>query len=319
MRSQMRFRPLFRPAPALTTLVLTALMLAACTYGPVVDRSRFESAALLPDQRTLVFSYRIQRLRPPTGISTFPDGGAPIYLEDRAVVATVPASGGRPRLLMRAPNPGVPDVARVTLDPYERDPEHVFVRIVEQASTSVSTPPMVRYLRLSTRDGSVLPYPDLKAELRARGRSLGADAFGDLQVLDPEGDLLVGAASADGDELWIRRAGGDYRLIDPVTHYYGLREDELYYWSGHEAVVRNWRTLERRVIARYDPALRQTVTLIRDDPTVRALQTPVRQPRLVATVADSGSSISIETRGPAGARAARPIPIEIEPLRREAQ
>ena len=289
-------------------LLMAVLMLGGCTHGPVVDASRFESAALMPDQRTVTLAYRVLRYRPAQGLAAFPDGGVPSYLDDRAVVAAVPVEGGRPRVLLRLPNTGVHGGHAVTLRSQDADPGHLLVGVSEQASTD--RPSRLRWSRLSLADGRRLAYPDLQAELERQGRRLGSPEFGDIRVLDPDGDLLIGARGAAGDELWLRPADGGWRLIDPIKHFYGVRGDELYYWSGDEAVVKNWRTFARRVIARYDPQLRQTSRLIADDPTARALDRAQPAPDLTVSVPMDGSAVILERRG---ARA--PIAVDLAALR----
>lgn len=298
--------------PMASVLMLLPL-LAGCTYGPVVDRSGFESAALAADGHTVVVAYRILRYRPATGLAAWPDGGVPSYVEDRAVVAAAPVGGGAPRILLRVENSGVPGTTHVALRRAQTDPAHVLVGLRTQGSTR--TTPRTRWSRLAIADGQMLPYPDLTAELTARGRTLGSPEVGAEQVLSPQGDLLIGARAGDQDELWLRRAGGDYQRLDAITHFYGVAGDELYYWSGDEAVVRNWRTLGKRVIARYDPQLRQTTRLIRDDPVVKALEGPTPPASSILVPAD-GSAVLLESRAPDGQSRARPLAIDPAILRR---
>jgi hypothetical protein len=291
-------------------VLLAALLLAGCSYGPAVDRSGFESAALLGDGRTLVVAYHVLRYRPAEGLAAFPDGGVPRYLDDRVLLATVPASGGRPRVLQRLETHGVHGSMSVTLRAQPADPGRVLVLQSEQPSTS-SGMSRVRWSRLDPADGRAAPYPDLRADLQARGARLGSPEFGDVRVLDPQGALLIGAQGAAGDELWLRTAGGEYRRIDGFRHFYGVRGDELYYWSGDEAVVRNWRTGARIVTARYNPQARQTTTLVRDNPTVRALEASREDPRVGVRVAHT--TVQLGRRG-SGGWTYEAVPIDMGPL-----
>lgn len=302
-------------------VLLAAPLAAACTYGPELDKSRFESAVLLPDQQTVALAYRIQRYREATGLAAFPDGGVPRYLEDRAVVASLPLEGGPPRILLRLPNNGVPGTAAVGLRSHDVDPGHVVVAASEQWPAGVpgrgQRTLRARSWRLAIPGGELSPdpTPDFGSELKLRGRTSSAK-FGPFRLLDREGDYLLALKGGAADELWLRRANGEYRLIDGFKDFYGLRGDELYYWSAADAaVVRNWRTSETRVIARYDPVLRRTIRLIRDDPMVRAQESGELKPDVAVAVSNDGRQVLVERRGASGA-ASQPLPIDLRALRR---
>ncbi len=255
------------PCGALFAVLLTA---AGCSYGPVTDQSGVQSALLLPDQQTVALACQTLRYRPAVGIAAFPDGGVPRYVRDSAVIATVGVKGDSPRILQRLGNSGVHGSASLSLHLVDTDPDHVLVVRSVQASTSQAS--AAQWWRIAWRDGRILRYPDLKADLSARGRTLGSPEFGDVRVIDPDGTLLLGAQAAGGNELWIRRASGQYSQLSAIKHFYGVQGAELYFWTGDEAQVLNWRTGERRVIARYDPDTRQTARLIVNDATVRAVE-----------------------------------------------
>jgi len=249
---------------------LLLLLTPACSYGPVADRSGVVSAVVLPDGETVGVAYQVMRYRPASGIAAFPDGGIPRYLDDRIVIATTDGKGSR--VLQRLENRGVSGAAAVTLRTAPSDPGHLLVLYSEQASTSAAL--KRRLWRLDTADGRATPYPDLDAGLAASGRRLGSSEFGDVRVVAPDGTLLIGAEGPQGAELWVWSPVAGYRRLDGLKHFYGVSADEIYYWSGDEARVMNWRTGAVRVIARYDPARQQTTTLLPHDPTVTALQRP---------------------------------------------
>ena len=62
------------------------LLLSACTYGPEEDDARIEQVLRLGDSTEGVAVVWHQVFRPPTGISTFPDGGRPKILGQRAML-----------------------------------------------------------------------------------------------------------------------------------------------------------------------------------------------------------------------------------------
>jgi hypothetical protein len=96
------------------------------------------------------------------------------------------------------------------------------------------------------------------------------------------------------------------RRLDGLKHFYGVAGDELYYWSGDEARVRDWRTGAHRVIARYDPERRQTSTLVRGDPTVRAVEEP---PPPAGSVSWSDDEIVVADAG--GGRRTIPVTLDL--------
>jgi hypothetical protein len=249
-------------------LLVFAVCQLGCTYAEPVDHSAIESAVLVPGGGTIALAFQNIRYRPATGIAAFPDGGIPRYLRDHEVIAVQSLDGGGPPILQRLENKGVHGSASIALRSFKADPDHVLVRRSFQPSTSQSD--QAAWWRLSWRDGRILSYPDLAADLKKNGRTLGSPEFGDIRVIDSDGALLIGARAGGQDELWLRPATGAYRRLDAFAHFYGIQGDELYYWAGNQAVVRNWRTDARRIIAQYDPAQRQTARLLPNDPVVRA-------------------------------------------------
>jgi hypothetical protein len=198
-----------------------------------------------------------------------------------------------PRVLQRFENPGIHGSASLTLRSSDADPDHVLVRRRFQPSTSGTGE--VYWWRLRWRDGHVTPFPDLAADMRKIGRALGSPAFGDIRVIDPDGTLLIGARTGSQDELWLRLATGAYSRIDAIKYFYGIRGDELYYWTGNQAIVRNWRTGAQRLIARYDPTLRLTDQYLLNDPTVRAVE---RQgPQSPVQISFSGEDLAVKNEG----------------------
>lgn len=72
---------------------ITALMLVAgCTYGPVEERAQIENVVVRPDTLQFAVAVRYERFQPATGITAFPNGGIPNYLEQTAIVHLVDVS-----------------------------------------------------------------------------------------------------------------------------------------------------------------------------------------------------------------------------------
>lgn len=55
---------------------LLALVLSACTYGPLETRRTIDGALPRPNTRVFAAAVRSELFRPPVGIAKFPDGGA---------------------------------------------------------------------------------------------------------------------------------------------------------------------------------------------------------------------------------------------------
>lgn len=64
--------------------MLFAASMAACTYGPVEDHVNVQNVALKPDGTLLAVVVKYERYRRATGLSSFPDGGVPRILTQRA-------------------------------------------------------------------------------------------------------------------------------------------------------------------------------------------------------------------------------------------
>lgn len=70
----------------LGSLLAVALSIAGCTYGPPEERHRVRSVFRLPDTHRVLVAVSHVRYRPPTGLSRFPNGGVPRYLEKKVTV-----------------------------------------------------------------------------------------------------------------------------------------------------------------------------------------------------------------------------------------
>jgi hypothetical protein len=243
------------------------LMVGSCSYAEPLERSAIESAVRLPTGGVAVVFRRL-RYRPAAGLAAFPDGGVPQYLRDDIILGVL--SDGPPRILRTFPNRGEHGSLHAALRVSPADPDHGLLLLSWQDRDGSRT----SWARIAWKDGTLAPYPDFAAELRREGRQFGSPEFGDVRPLDATGALLVGVRATKTDELWIYEPGHGLRRLDGFTHFYGVTGDELYYWSGDSALVRNWRTNAARLIARYDPATRTTTRYLLSDPTVLAIERP---------------------------------------------
>ena len=73
---------------------MSGALLGACTYETEIQKEEeYSNLALSPDGKRYAYLYHIMRYRRPSGISIFPDGGVPLYLEDRVTLMLCDAKG----------------------------------------------------------------------------------------------------------------------------------------------------------------------------------------------------------------------------------
>ena len=267
--------------------LLLAFGLFGCTYGPPEYRGRLGNVALLNDGRVAI-TYSQSISRRPTGLSTFPDGGASKILYERMLVALVDRNGST-REIARFENKALAGSGSIWVNWEEADPHHLYVTLGGQ----VTTRNPLRWRRDTVRmdlAGRKLATFDLKRELKRQGRDFGAKLFGGEQVVDADGTMLVGATRGDAQEVWRRDPDGRWSMLDEVENSVSVVGPDLVYLRRTEQFARNWRTGEVRRIAYFDPQLRQRVEPDRTDP---ALQPPPIKPRIKTFVSDDGHSVRI--------------------------
>lgn len=275
------------PRPCALLLLAATLAPAACgplgTYGPAEDHSRFEGAALLAD-RTVLVSFSRLVYRPARGITAFPDGGIPRYLEDESVLAAYDIRSGSLRILRREANRrwasgqgrfGVGQVngglalvtrgGQVRLDLARNEYEDWIVDVPS---------------------GELRPL-DWRVALLQRGR-----AMTELHLVDARGSLLFvtvppGRESRRGDDpnaqLWIRTPAGEYLEVAWTSHYEGTRGDEVVFWIPETRRTRAFNLLTHET---------------RDLPDYRL--SPLEDPVEGVLVESGGRRVLLGRRGPAG-------------------
>jgi hypothetical protein len=73
-------------------LVAVLILVSGCTYGPQEELAQIENVAVRPDSFQFAVAVRYDRFQPATGITAFPNGGTPNYLEKTAIVYLVDVS-----------------------------------------------------------------------------------------------------------------------------------------------------------------------------------------------------------------------------------
>jgi hypothetical protein len=254
-------------------LALCALPIG-CTYGPPRYQGEIQHAALIGDGRVAI-GYHQSITRPPTGISTFPDGGAPLTLRDVLLLATVDPDG-RTREIFRTANKALPGTGSISVAWHEQDPGHLYYTIAGQRSRQ----PYVfsDHFRMNLADGRSAPDADLPTELGRLGRSYPAKDFGGERFLGPDGSRLVGAMHGVDKEIWLRDGAGALRLLDRFDQFEDRFGDELVYIKGELMLVRNWRTGAVRPVIRWNPSRSLQVWRAEGDPILDKLKHSVLKP-----------------------------------------
>jgi len=267
--------------------LLAALMLAGCTYEPPVYRGELQSAALLGDGRVAI-SYSQSVTRRPTGLAEWPDGGISLVQHDQVLVALVDPNG-RTREIARYDNKELPGQGSIQVRWFEADPGHLYVERSGQLTTSWPTAWLSDTYRIDLNGREIARF-DLRRELDAHGRDLGAKGFG-THVVDANGTMLVGATRGDIREVWRRDPGGNWTLLDRFDEYAWIIGSDLAYQKGDDGLARNWRTGDVRTVWRFNRSTGRSEVLLPDDPTTP--RNSPYQPTIRAAASGAAKTIGI--------------------------
>jgi hypothetical protein len=270
-----------RLAPLLT------LALTCCTYGPPVYHGKIQSIALMEDGGAAI-SYLQLVSRQPTGLSTFPDGGATKIDYEKLLVARVDRDG-RTREIARFDNEALPGLGYIHVVWASSDPDHLYLRFAGQLSTRLPIRSLSKSIRMTLNGRRVAEF-DLAGELAQQGREFGAAMFGGDRIMDARGTMLVGATRGQKKEVWRRDPEGSWTLLDWFDLGAEIVGDDLVYFHGTDQLARNWRTGAVRRIAHFNKETGRREEPNRFDPVLRPR--PLTD-QIQAFVSDDGHSIEI--------------------------
>jgi len=210
----------------LRLLLPLALLVAGC--GKVVDASKFTSARLLDDGRTIVYAVHELVYRPASGLAAVPDGGIPDYLKYAAVVGRYDRSSGRVMATTRLdtarwlPGQGAASIIDARGD-------WVLVRCAGQLHDTLQS--ATAYFVLQGVALAVQPL-DLDVRLQANGLTLT-----ELYFADARGTLAAVVTRADGNrEIRCRLADGTWRA--PLAGQLQQVDDsEVFIWQGGQQLL----------------------------------------------------------------------------------
>lgn len=212
------------------------VLLTSCSwgYGSLRDYSKFVSAKLLDDKKSILFTYHRFTYRPATGWRAFPDGGIPRYEQDRSLIGIYDLARKKVTILRRENNRDwQPGSGLYTIHAVNGTK----ALLAQGGQLRGAFRLGLRYLLLDVTERSVAAL-DLKGDLARRGRECG-----EIYLVAPDGTLLfvTQPLSTDGDsrsrrknadesEIWVRTAGGDYLKVAAAAHYETVRNGEAIYW-----------------------------------------------------------------------------------------
>jgi len=272
-------------------LLVAAAAQAGC-YGPVRDQSKISSTAVLGDGRVAI-AYHEYRYRPAAGIAAYPDGGISKTVRDRFIVGLVTPEG-KFRKLATYSNEALPGSGGVSLRWFAQDPQHLYVTRTGQQTTSLPLRYFNQQVRVSLDGGGEQKF-DLAKELQKRGRSLGAEGFGDYVAVAPDGTLLVGATAGDKKELWLRSPSGALRRLASFDRFDRQGANFLFYSDmgpPFTTYALDWRTGNAHPVVRYNRQNTQQDWRATDDLAFRELNSAEPQrPSDGVTIGDDRRSI----------------------------
>ena len=220
--------------------ILAVWMLALLTscswgYGSLQDYSKFVSAKLLDDKKSVLFTYHRYTYRPATGWRAFPDGGIPKYEKDRNLVGVYDLVRKKVTILRSEDNSDwQPGSGLYTIQAVK---EGTTVLLAQGGQLRGSFKLGLKYLLLDVIQRSATSL-DLKGDLARLGRDCGeiylVDPDGTLlfvtQLLPVAGDSRSWRKNIDDSEIWVRTAGGDYLKVAAASLYETVRSGDVIYW-----------------------------------------------------------------------------------------
>src|SRR5262245_46471979 len=215
----------------------TLIFVTSCHlgYGPLQDHSKFVSARLADDHRTILFSFHRFAYRAATGWRAFPDGGIPNYVTDINLLGTYDLQTRKIKILRREKNSQwQPGSGQFTI----HSASGTKALISQGGQLRGPFKLGVKYVLLDFLLGDAVDL-DLKSDLAQRGRDSGqiylVDGDGTLVfiTLSPEEAKDPGAYRnrSTVPEIWVRTARGDYLKAAESAHYERTRNGEVIYWE----------------------------------------------------------------------------------------
>jgi hypothetical protein len=213
--------------------ISTLLLVTSCHlgYGPLQDQSKFVSARLADDKRTVLFSFHRFAYRAATGWRAFPDGGIPKYATDINLLGTCDLQTRKIKILRREKNSQwQPGSGLFTI----HSANGTKALISQGGQLRGPFKLGVKFVLLDFQRGDATDV-DLKSDLAQRGRDTGQ-----IYLVDGEGTLVFVTLSLEEakdpgayrnstavPEIWARTSGGEYVKAAVSAHYQCTRNGEV--------------------------------------------------------------------------------------------
>jgi len=217
--------------------ISTLFLMTSCHlgYGPLQDQSKFVSARLADDKRTVLFSFHRFAYRAATGWRAFPDGGIPKYATDINLFGTYDLQTRKIKILRREKNSQwQPGSGLFTI----HSANGTKALISQGGQLRGPFKLGVKFVLLDFKLGDATDV-DLKSDLAERGRDSGQ-----IYLVDGDGTLVFVTLSLEESkdsrayrngrlvpEIWVRTSGGDYVKAAVSAHYQCTRNGEVIYWE----------------------------------------------------------------------------------------
>ncbi len=282
---------------AIIPALILQLLCSGCQYGPKRDQGSFKSTALMQKSAIVAFTYHDLIYRPAQGMSAFPDGGIPKYLNDGSVLCIYDRKQGKLQTLMDEEN---------TL--WSHGSGALYIVTARGNAMVVSQSGQLRkdlatiytrhhILNIATKAHDTF---DLSDDLLMHGRKPGP-----LYLADDNGTLVIITKAQDAEsgnkaipQIWVRHMGGEYLHAGTSAHYQKTLGRDVIYWN---------------------PSDRQYYAFHMDDKTTRRLE-GYRPPTMTqvtegARVGSLGTTVDVGIRTQ-GTWHYQPLPITPDDVRK---
>ena len=198
--------------------ISTLFLMTSCHlgYGPLQDQSKFVSARLGDDKRTVLFSFHRFAYRAATGWRAFPDGGIPDYATDINLLGTYDLQTRKIKILRREKNSQwQPGSGLFTI----HSANGIKALISQGGQLRGPFKLGVKYVLLDFKLGDATDL-DLKSDLAGHGRDTGQ-----IYLVDGDGTLVFVTLSLE--EAKNSGAYRNSRFVPEIwvrTPEWGLRE-----------------------------------------------------------------------------------------------
>lgn len=122
--------------PQILVTILVVGLFSSCSFGPPETRTQITNVRAKPDSHSIAVALKYEKLRKPTGINSFPNGGIPKMLDQKAKIYVCDAETAQvKRVAIIMPEDGV----KIGWEPWILGwvGDNLFFKVSGQAGTSL--------------------------------------------------------------------------------------------------------------------------------------------------------------------------------------